>query len=195
MWFRKIVKKRIYRLKANDLKLSHKPTNLVVVSNGGAKNRIAQNGLANFFNLFSNDLIESVILPKEKAYSIVRLKCPEWSRVIVDATQSTRFVTGDFKGNQLNLICFHLADINQSDEKTCILSDKVQQSSTDRPVAYPNGLRLIDDFISPEEESRIINRLQSFENTRLAKRSILQFGRKIDFATKRFIFIISGPAL
>ena len=123
---------------------------------------------------------------------VFRLKCPEWSRVIVDATQSTRFVTGDFKGNQLNLICFHLADINQSDEKTCILSDKVHltQSSTNRPVAYPNGLRLIDDFISPEEESRIINRLQSFENTRLAKRSILQFGRKIDFATKRFIFII-----
>ena len=72
MWFRKVVKKRIYRLKANDLKLSHKPTNLVVVSNGGAKNRIAQNGLANFFNLFSDDLIESVLLPKEKAYSVVR---------------------------------------------------------------------------------------------------------------------------
>ena len=72
MWFRKIVKKRIYRLRANDLKLCHQPTNLVVVSNGGAKNRIAQNGLCNFFGLFSENLIESVILPKEKAYSIVR---------------------------------------------------------------------------------------------------------------------------
>ena len=74
MWFRKIVKKRIYRLKANDLNLSYQPTNLVVVSNGGAKNRIAQNGLYNFFDLFSDNLIESVILPKEKAYSIVRYK-------------------------------------------------------------------------------------------------------------------------
>ena len=124
-----------------------------------------------------------------------RLKCPEWSRVIVNATQSTRYVTPDFKGNQLNLICFHLAEINQSDEETCILSDKVNFNRTTtrstnpyRPVAYPNGLKLIEDFISPDEESRIIRRLQSFENTRLAKRSILQFGRKIDFATKRYFF-------
>jgi len=87
------------------LKLCHQPTNLVVVSNGGAKNRIAQNGLYNFFGLFSENLIESVILPKEKAYSIVRLKCPEWSRVIVNATQSTRFVTADFKERRRNL-CF-----------------------------------------------------------------------------------------
>ena len=120
-----------------------------------------------------------------------RLKCPEWSRVIVNATQSTRYVTPDFKGNQLNLICFHLAEINRTDEETCILSDKVHLNqtsarSTNRPVAYPNGLKLIENFISPDEESRIIHRLQSFENTRLAKRSILQFGRKIDFATKRY---------
>jgi len=156
------------------------------VSNGGVKNRIAQNGLYNFFNLFSDNLIESVILPKEKAYSIIRLKCPEWSRVIVNATQSTRFVTSDFKGNQLNLICFHLAAINQTDEETCIHSDKFDRLrfETNRPVAYPNGLRLIENFISPDTESRIINRLLLFEKSRLSKRSILQFGRKIDFATK-----------
>ena len=127
---------------------------------------------------------------------VFRLKCPEWSRVIVNATQSTRFVAADFKGNQLNLICFHLAEVNKKDEETCILSDKVDHlrlASTNRAVAYPQGLKLIENFITPEDESRIINRLLSFEKSRLAKRSILQFGRKIDFATKRYVvyFFIS----
>ena len=124
---------------------------------------------------------------------VFRLKCPEWSRVIVNATQSTRFVTADFKGNQLNLICFHLAEVNQKDEETCILSDKVDHirlTSTNRAVAYPHGLKLIENFITPEDESRIINRLLSFEKSRLAKRSILQFGRKIDFATKRYVIYL-----
>ena len=103
---------------------------------------------------------------KHVIIEVFSLKCPEWSRVIVNATQSTRFVTADFKGNQLNLICFHLAEINQKDEETCVLSDKVDHlrlTSSNRPVAYPNGLRLIEDFITPEDESRIINRLLSFE--------------------------------
>ena len=184
----KKVKRRYARLKYAGVPVtSHNHNNWLLLANGGMQNRVAKKDLNRFLRLFAET--PEIIQPHNKAYAFCRLKSRQNLNALINSTHATRWeingklilkklilkynpkfypessIIVDFKGDAVNLIGYYTDfEPYQNESK------------------LPPGIKIIEDFISQNEEAEISHfLLDNFRFERYRHRSMFQFGRIINF--------------
>lgn len=175
----KKVKRRFWRLRAEGAApIKHNGSEWLLLANGGLQNRVEKRELNDFMRLFTTSKV-NIVQPHNVSYAYCRLDQAQ-SRAIVSSTQTVRwFIRGlilvlkflililkDFKGEPVNLIGYHMA-----------------RPGDESPVSarLPRGIRIEHEFITEQLERELVEELNRHHFRRYNHRSMLQFGRIIDF--------------
>ncbi|KAG5672401.1 hypothetical protein PVAND_002532 [Polypedilum vanderplanki] len=138
----------------NEIEFSSEPQYILGILNCGLKNGIKTEIIIERINLHAR--LEDIILPHNKSYCFLKFENAKDSEVIYN----------DFLGKTLWNECVplllsyvkHLPQINQNELQQC-----------------PDGLILIEDFITPEMENKLISLVKCDDN-KMKNRNVQHFG-------------------
>ncbi|XP_018543433.1 alkylated DNA repair protein alkB homolog 8 [Lates calcarifer] len=137
---KKVLRKQ---LKASHTLLKHEgittaplPTKSLVVANGGLGNGVSREELSAALKEMGE--VEALIMPPHKPYAFVTYRCEESARKAVVHLNGQKLQCGE---NSVTLYLSYVTSVTCEKEKS---------------VPLPEGLVLVEDFVSPEEEALLL---------------------------------------
>ncbi|XP_061576269.1 alkylated DNA repair protein alkB homolog 8 [Cololabis saira] len=135
--FKKQLKASYILLKHEGIGIAPKPTKSLVVSNGGLGNGVSREELC--AALEEMGAVQGLLMPPHKPYAFVTYRCEGSAQKAHTLLNGKKLQTGE---NDVTLYLSYVDSINQEEEAS---------------VPLPEGLFLVEDFVSPEEEALLLS--------------------------------------
>ncbi|XP_043976190.1 alkylated DNA repair protein alkB homolog 8 [Gambusia affinis] len=123
-------------LKHEGISTASQPTKNLVVANGGLGNGVSREDLSAAMKQFGD--VESLFMPPQKPYAFVTYRSEDDARKAHTQLNGQKLQSGE------NSVALYLSYVDSVKHKEEVL------------VHFPEGLALVEDFVSPEEEALLL---------------------------------------